>query len=150
MDSAVTAPRFIADVHLGKLARQLRLLGFDVLYKNDGQKKELTGIAASEGRVLLSRNPAFQKAEIPFQQILSERPEVQLAEVVHHYSLPKWFTPLTRCLLCNGWLAEVAKENVRGKNTRTNRQMVQSILAMYRLQTGILERSALQPNPAIN
>lgn len=115
MHSTDAAPRFVADVHLGKLARLLRLLGFDVLYKNDWQKKELISVAAAEGRILFSRNPAFQKSEIPFQQITSERPDVQLAEAVHRFNLSVWFTPLTRCLLCNGELAEVPKETVREK-----------------------------------
>lgn len=106
------APRFIADVHLGKLARLLRLLGFDTLYKNDWQKEEMLTTAASGSRVLLSRNPAFQKAAITFQQIVSERPETQLTEVVQRFHLSRWFMPLTRCLLCNGELAEVSKESV--------------------------------------
>lgn len=109
------APQFIADVHLGKLARLLRLLGFDTLYKNDWQKEEMLKTAESGSRVLLSRNPAFQKAAITFQQIIAERPETQLIEVLQRFDLPERLVPLTRCLLCNGELAEVSKESVTDK-----------------------------------
>lgn len=108
-------PRFIADVHLGKLARMLRLLGFDVLYKNDWRNDELTNIANAEERILLSRNAAYQKSSIAFQHILSEEPETQLAEVLKRFDLFKRFAPLSRCSLCNGFLEDVAKETVLHK-----------------------------------
>jgi len=49
--------RFIADSHLGRLAHQLRMLGFDVLYHNNYHDREVVRIAEEEGRIVLMRGP---------------------------------------------------------------------------------------------
>ena len=54
-------PTFVADVHLGKLARMLRLLGFDTLYNNTYTPLQLLAQAVAENAVLLSRSTAFSK-----------------------------------------------------------------------------------------
>src|SRR5689334_24805074 len=51
----ITAPRFVLDVHLGTLARRLRLLGVDVAYRNDADDDELVAQANAEERVLLTQ-----------------------------------------------------------------------------------------------
>src|SRR5437868_12624912 len=62
-DSGITFMNFIADVHLGKLAKLLRMLGFDTLYNNSFTNKELLSIAIKEKRILLSKNNAFKNTE---------------------------------------------------------------------------------------
>jgi uncharacterized protein len=104
---------FVADVHLGKLARALRLLGFDTRYSNTFTPAQLVAMAKEENAVLLSRSTAFSKiTAIQSFLIQSEEPEKQLQAVVQHFNLQKQLQPFTRCLICNGQLEAVTKESV--------------------------------------
>jgi uncharacterized protein len=114
--------RFIADVHLGKLARLLRLLGFDTAYKNNLTKEELVTISSEEKRTLLSRDSSI--AKVGLQQYLivtTEDPLQQLKQVVKDLRLTNHFQPFSRCIACNGNLEMVPKESILpllGKNTK--------------------------------
>ncbi|MBD0331104.1 MAG: Mut7-C RNAse domain-containing protein [Chitinophagaceae bacterium] len=108
--------KFIADVHLGRLARLLRMFGFDTAYKNTFTNSELASIAIEEERILLSRNAAFSKIlQIKFIRIYHEEPQQQLKQVIDHFQLKNFFQPFTRCVVCNGTLIAVAKEKVLDK-----------------------------------
>ncbi|MFQ5399142.1 MAG: Mut7-C RNAse domain-containing protein [Anaerolineae bacterium] len=110
--------RFILDNHLGKLARYLRLLGFDTLYLNDeADDAELAHIAADEGRVLLTRDRGLLKrGNVVYGYCLRTRDSVkQLTAVLHRFQLHDEITPWTRCLRCNGLLQPVAKEAILGR-----------------------------------
>ena len=106
--------KFVADVHLGKLARTLRLLGFDTSYKNSFTNEELVAIALEEDRVLLSRNEFLPKknASLRFLHIQNEDPFQQAKQVVAALALANSFQPFSRCLICNGALNPVAKDPV--------------------------------------
>jgi uncharacterized protein len=102
--------RFVADVHLGKLARLLRMLGFDVLYSNEASPAQLATTTMAEGRILLSKSVAFaQQASLPLLVIDSSNPVQQLQQVIAHFQLQNALRPFTRCLLCNGQLLPVPK-----------------------------------------
>jgi uncharacterized protein len=107
-------PAFIVDVHLGKLARLLRMLGFDTLYNESYSEKEMVTIATTENRILLSRGVGiFKHKNIRHGYWLrSQLPEEQLHEVVSYYKLPTRITPFTRCMGCNGLVEPVAKDIV--------------------------------------
>jgi uncharacterized protein len=106
-------PRFVADVHLGKLARALRLLGFDTRYSNAYTPMQLVTLAKEENTVLLSRSTVFSKITAIHSLIIqSEEPEKQMQAVVQHFNLQKQLQPFTRCLICNGLLEAVTKESV--------------------------------------
>lgn len=105
--------RFCADVHLGKLARFLRMLGFDTVYKNDFSKEELYAISANENRTLLSKSTYFKKfTDIVFYKIKSADPQQQLKEVIAHFNLLNSLDPFIRCLYCNQILEKKDKEEV--------------------------------------
>lgn len=105
--------KFIADVHLGKLARLLRLLGFDTLYKNDYTSEEFLQIGSEEDRIVLSRNSSLARnKQIKCLIIASEDPLLQLKQVVHQFGLTNQIRPFTRCIICNGILNPVTKESV--------------------------------------
>jgi uncharacterized protein with PIN domain len=108
------APTFILDVHLGQLAVYLRMLGFDVLYRNDYEDSEISIIASKEQRVVLSRDRGlFKRSLVDYGYFVREvKPKRQLAEVVKRFDLQKYFNPLRRCIRCNGNLAPVPKEAV--------------------------------------
>jgi hypothetical protein len=112
-DRPLRRVRFVADAHLGRLARYLRLLGFDTLFENDPGDAELARISAHEGRILLSRDKRLLQRRILTHAlwIPAIRPREQLAYLVDRLDLRGLFRPFTRCTLCNGRLVEV-KEDV--------------------------------------
>jgi hypothetical protein len=107
-------PRFILDVHLGKLARLLRLFGFDVLYRTDYGDSELNTIALQEGRTLLSRDRRLieENGSRAFF-IRNQHPADQLKAVLQRFDLSRQTVPFSRCLQCNSVLEQVSKEDVK-------------------------------------
>jgi hypothetical protein len=107
-------PRFVLDVHLGKLAYHLRMLGFDTLYRNDYDDTELLTISTTEGRALLTRDrklfedPAVTRGCC----VKGKDPREQLLEVLRRFDLFESIHPFIRCLLCNSLLEPVSKEAV--------------------------------------
>jgi len=110
-----TEPRFVADVHLGRLSAYLRLTGFDTKYRNDYQDAEIVAISASEDRVLLTRDVGLLKhASVVRGYALREtQPAWQLVAVLRHFNLVAKATPFTRCLRCNSRLGVIAKDRVQ-------------------------------------
>lgn len=109
--------RFIADGHLGKLARNLRLLGFDVAYDRDAQDRQLLEIMTREDRALLTRDRRLLMHSVvrhgycPRSQNAGE----QTVQVISRFDLIPFIDPFTRCIRCNAPLKEVAKGDVMGK-----------------------------------
>ena len=111
----VTWPyRFVLDVHLGKLARLLRLTGFDTVYENHYNDHIIAEISASENRMVLSRDIGLLKhKKIQYGYWLrSQDPETQLKEIIDRFRLKDHFKPFSRCIKCNGIIASVPKEEV--------------------------------------
>jgi hypothetical protein len=106
--------RFVVDNHLGKLARYLRMLGFDTLYQNDYRDQDLATLSGDEDRILLTRDRGLLKrsAVIYGYCVRSINPQQQLLEVIRRFSLLEVSEPFRRCLRCNGLLELVAKEVV--------------------------------------
>lgn len=106
--------RFVLDVHLGKLARALRMLGFDTSYENDYSDKAIAQIAETDKRIVLTRDVGLLKHKnIRWGYWLrSQHLKEQLAEVISCYNLRHKFSPFTRCLACNGNIEQVPKESI--------------------------------------
>ena len=106
--------RFVLDVHLGKLARYLRLLGFDALYRTDYDDATIIRLSLDEQRIILTRDRAVLKhtAVTHGYWVRSTAPRQQLGEVVRVFDLGGNTRPFTRCMLCNGELQRVAKDVV--------------------------------------
>ncbi|GGN47241.1 hypothetical protein GCM10012285_32790 [Streptomyces kronopolitis] len=106
--------RFLLDVHLGTLARRLRLLGVDAAYTNeDPGDPALAALSAQEQRVLLSRDRGLlRRREIWAGAFLySDQPDEQLQDVLGRFA--PTLAPWTRCTACNGRLTDADKESVR-------------------------------------
>lgn len=105
---------FILDVHLGKLSRILRLLGFDTLYRNDYEDAEIVKIGAEESRIVLTRDRQLLKASAVMHGywIRSMVPEEQLVEVLRQFDLYSRIRVFRRCVLCNGIIHKTTKEEV--------------------------------------
>jgi uncharacterized protein with PIN domain len=106
--------RFVADVHLGALARRLRLAGFDTAYSNDAGDDELAAIAHRERRALLTRDQALLKRRIVTHGyvVRDTNPQRQFVEVLHHFDAGGAARPFSRCVRCNGDLHDVAKASI--------------------------------------
>lgn len=109
--------KFIVDGMLGKLARRLRILGYDTFYDTKATDEELIEKAKKEERVLLTRDtPLSRNWRIKTLLIKDFEVEDQLKQVVKAFNLkPDKETMFSRCTLCNDIIKEVAKEKVKGK-----------------------------------
>jgi uncharacterized protein len=108
-------PRLVLDVHLGRLAAYLRLMGFDTLYRTYCGDPELAAISVAERRILLTRDRGLLKrAEVIYGYwVRHTEPRKQLLEIVRRYDLTAHVDLFSRCLVCNGPLVPVSKEEVR-------------------------------------
>jgi len=106
--------KFVADVHLGSLARTLRMLGFDTRYQNDYNDTTIVDLAREEQRIVLTRDIGLLKHKVIRHGywLRSQRVEAQVAEVVRYYRLEGQFQPFERCLACNGAIVPVEKEKI--------------------------------------
>ena len=106
--------RFVLDVHLGKLARYLRLLGFDTRYRNDYDAAAIIGLARAESRIILTRDRGLLKhgAVTHGYWVRASAPRQQLAEIVRVFDLGGSARPFTRCIRCNGELQRVPGSTV--------------------------------------
>lgn len=107
--------RFVLDVHLGKLATYLRLLGFDTLYRNDYNDDELAQISSQQQRILLTQDRGLLKRSIVTHgyAVRSDNPEEQVAEILERFKLHPVMAPLQRCPRCNGELVLVEKAAIQ-------------------------------------
>ncbi len=108
------APKFILDVHLGKLARLMRLCGFDTLYRNDYDDPEIIELSVSQKRIILTRDRALLHARIITHGycLRSMNASEQLSEVIRRFDLKSIIAPFSRCLSCNGTLHSVDKASI--------------------------------------
>lgn len=104
--------RFVLDTHLGRLARYLRLLGFDTLYRNDYTDDDLARISVGQKRIILTRDRLLLKRGIITHGycIRSPEPMQQTREILERFDLFNSVAPFTRCLRCNGILEPIEKK----------------------------------------
>jgi len=111
--------KFIVDSNVGRLARWLRIAGFDTVFINDLDDNRLVRLALSEGRVLLTKDTQILKRRVAatgrLKVILIESEEVkqQLRQVLKTLNLASQIRPFTLCLECNQPLVTKAKEEVK-------------------------------------
>ncbi len=105
-------PRFVLDVHLGRLAAYLRMLGFDTGYRNDYDDPTLADISVDENRILLTcdRLLLMRKQISHGYFVRNRQPQQQLLEILSHFGLYDNLKPFTRCMHCNGETKPVKKQ----------------------------------------
>jgi len=106
--------RFVLDGHLGKLASYLRLMGFDVLYRNDFDDDELAEVSRAEERILLTRDRGLLKrSQVSYGYcVRGKTPRNQIIEVLKRFDLSEKAKPFGRCARCNGMIIPVKKADV--------------------------------------
>lgn len=111
------APRFAADAMLGRLARWLRLLGFDTRWQADVSDEALVREALSEDRILLTRDRRLPEEWTVVATVVLESEDLreQLAELGARLALASHARPFTRCNRCNEPLAAASREEVAGR-----------------------------------
>ncbi len=109
--------RFVLDTHLGRLARYLRLVGFDTDYENDRSDAELARISKEDRRILLTCDRGLLKRNVVTHgyAVRERRPRAQLLEVAGRFELSGRFAPFTRCLACNGVLEDASLPEVAAR-----------------------------------
>lgn len=109
--------RFVLDVHLGKLATYLRMLGFDTLYRNDYDDPALANISAAERRILLTCDRRLlMRKQVSYGYFVRNRmPRQQIIEILRRYQLYHEIKPFSRCINCNGATRSVSKQSIESE-----------------------------------
>jgi len=112
--------KFIVDNNVGKLAKWLRMMGYDALFFNGTDDSKMVAVALAEGRVVLTRDIQIMKRRVVTRGqlrailISSDEPELQLRQVIGNLNLNCQFRPFTICLECNQPLVDRNREEVKG------------------------------------
>jgi uncharacterized protein with PIN domain len=111
------SPAFVLDSNLGRLARYLRLLGFDCLYQNDYDDEAVANIADQGQRIVLTRDRALLQRKIITRGyfVRAVRPRPQVKEVLARFDLYRLVDPFNRCIRCNGDLQAVDKQAIEDR-----------------------------------
>jgi uncharacterized protein len=111
---ALRDPRFVADVHLGKLARHLRMAGLDTLWDSEWDDDRIVRVSAVQRRTILTRDKALlRRGDVERGYFVrATESEAQLGEVVARMQLEGALAPFTRCRECNSPLEDVARDAV--------------------------------------
>lgn len=107
-------PKFVADVHLGKLTRYLRMMGFDVLYRNNIDDEEIVKISVNERRAILTKDLGILKrnAVTHGHWVRSNTIKKQVTEVINRFDLKKSIKEFTLCIDCNQALVPISKSEI--------------------------------------
>ena len=114
-------PKFIVDHNVGKLAKWLRMLGYDTLFFNGNYDSKMISVALAEGRILLTRDTQIMKRRVvttgKLKVILlkTDNPELQIRQVIETLNLNNRSKPFTICLECNQPLEERTKDEVKDR-----------------------------------
>jgi len=102
---------FILDVHLGKLARYLRMLGFDAAYSQEWDDDEIIRFSLEQRRIILTRDLGILKQNRISHGywIRHHQPQDQLKEILDALDLSRQLRPFTRCMKCNKVICPVGK-----------------------------------------
>ncbi|MFO7446078.1 MAG: Mut7-C RNAse domain-containing protein [Ignavibacteriaceae bacterium] len=107
-------PRFVLDVHLGSLAKYMRMAGLDTEYGNNFSDEDIVKISLNERRAILTKDVGLLKRnEVTHGYFVrSSGPEDQLKEIIERFHLQKEIKEFTRCLICNSLIREIDKNSI--------------------------------------
>ncbi|MFC6671349.1 Mut7-C RNAse domain-containing protein [Marinobacterium aestuariivivens] len=107
--------RFILDVHLGRLARRMRLLGLDTWYRNHMDDRPIIRLARLQSRMILTRDRGLlQQPDVSHgYYVRATHPEKQLREVLARFEAWPWLAPFSRCTRCNSLIERLSPEEVQ-------------------------------------
>ena len=125
-----TPDLFLADAHLGGLARFLRMLGYDTLFHGRLQDGEIRSLAGEERRIVLTRDRELLKCREIARgcYVRALKPEAQLREVAGRYDLASAARPFTLCLHCNLPLQPIDRSSLPGRVSEKILQLHESFV----------------------
>jgi len=102
------------DVHLGKLAKYMRMLGLDTFYENDLDDQEIINISIDQKRTILTRDKGILKNKSVTHGyfVRNTNPKKQLIEITERFHLKNEVKEFTRCIECNEFLEPIEKKNI--------------------------------------
>ena len=105
--------KFVLDVHLRKLARRLRLLGFDIDYEDKRDDDVLAEISSAENRILLTRDRQLLMRKIVSRGLIVRNtdPDKQVVEILERLDLWDRCSPFARCIECNGFIRRLMPDH---------------------------------------
>ena len=115
------SPRFIADINVGKLAKWLRMIGYNTLLFDHRDDKHLIYIAMTENRTILTRDTQMMQrrviaiGELKALLITNDHPGKQIYQVINELGLNPNFNPFSLCLECNQPLEKIIKEDAKDR-----------------------------------
>ena len=113
--------KFMVDNNVGKLARWLRMMGYDAMFFRGGDDASMIATALAEDRVILTRDTRIMErrlvtsGKLKVLLIETDNPELQMRQVINRLSLNCQFRTFTLCLECNQSLVERSKEEVKDR-----------------------------------
>ncbi|RPI99759.1 MAG: twitching motility protein PilT [Chloroflexi bacterium] len=110
-------PKFVLDVHLGRLTAYMRMLGFDALFPENYDDENLARISATEHRTLLTRDRGLLKRKMVTHGYCVRETDSrkQVSEVLRRFDLYRLIAPFQRCVHCNGLLEAVDKAAIHDR-----------------------------------
>lgn len=107
-------PKFILDVQLGSLAKYMRMVGLDTIYKNSFSDEEIVKISLKERRAILTKAKGILKrSDVTHGYWIRNTKTIeQLKEVLHRFDLKNQINEFSRCLICNSNLKKISKEKI--------------------------------------
>ena len=115
------SPRFIVDLNCGKLAKWLRMIGYDTKLFDHRDDKYLIHLALTENRIILTRDTQILQrriiaiGELKALLIINDDPLQQIQQVINELGLNPGFKPFSLCLECNQSMQKISKENVKDR-----------------------------------
>lgn len=115
------ATKFVADHNVGKLARWLRMMGYDTRFFDGEDDSEMVAIAVAESRVILTRDRQIAKRRLVSSGRLkvclfdTSEPEEQIRQLIEAYKLKTDFKPFSLCIECNRALEKRTREQVKDR-----------------------------------
>jgi uncharacterized protein len=108
---------FICDVHLGKLAKYMRMLGLNVDYQNNYTASKMVYMSVKQNKIILTKGQELLKNKLITRGycVKETTPKLQLQEVVSYFDLHGLFFPMSRCLRCNQIVEQATKDSVRDR-----------------------------------
>ena len=113
--------KFIVDINVGKLARWLRMFGYDTILFDHGEDNRLVHIALKENRIILSRDTQMMKRRVITTGVVkavlisNDNPRLQIQQVIRELGLNTDYNSFSICLECNKALREISKKEVEDR-----------------------------------
>lgn len=113
--------KFVVDTNVGRIARWLRMMGYDTVLFHELDDGLMVKLALAQGRIIVTKDTGFmQRRAVAMHRVKAvlvsgDDPELQMQKVITELKLNTHFKPFTRCLECNGVLRARDREGIKGE-----------------------------------